>query len=76
MSYNFSNHVTRICINVCKYLESTEIANLEADGVGCNNSFLRGELCEFMLVKSFHVGLNDKNHNRKTNLYQLFGGAS
>ena len=65
ISYKFNKHVTRICIDIYKDQEIIELASVEADSSGCDISFIKSELCDFLLGKSFHISLVDINHNRK-----------
>ena len=76
MSSNFNNHVMRICINVCKDQEITELIIVAADGVRRDRSFINSALCEFLLGGSYHVGLVDININGKDFRCQLLVGSS
>ena len=60
MSSNFNKHVTHIFIDVCKDRESTELSSVADDVFGCDSSFIKSALCDFMLEKSCHVGLVDR----------------
>ena len=46
-----------------------------ACGVRCDISFIKSELCEFLLGGFSHVGLVDSNHNGKNFRYQFLGGS-
>ena len=76
ISSRFNKHVTRICIDVCKYQERTELESVADYGVRCDIIFINSAQCDFLLGEIFHVGLVDINYNGKNFCYQFLGGSS
>lgn len=75
MFLSFNTIVTKISVTTSKKNGGFEfLLSVAADGVGCDNQWVCGQLLVFLRGLQRSVGLIDTNHNSKTFRYQLIGG--